>query len=99
MEQYGCLLTSNAELLEYEGVLIPQAKLLGVDEAIKTGSYKFLVSSNVHHLFPNDRVMLCADGSDTYQIGTIEKVNKDSMVICMDRPLPQGEFFSIELIG
>ena len=99
MEQYGCLLTPNVELLEYEGVLIPKAKLIGVDDEVKRGCYTFLVSSNVHHLFPNDRVMLCADGSDTYQIGTIEKVNKDSMVICMDRPLPQGELFSTELIG
>lgn len=98
-EQYGCLLTPNSKLLEYEGVLIPQAKLTENDVSVGAGNYKFLVSSNDHHLFPDDKVMLCAVGADTYQIGTIENINDDSMVIHCNRPLEPGVLFSIELIG
>ncbi len=80
------------------GLFIPRTYLDWSYDQDEYHKYKFVVSRSEHHLFPEDRVMLCVYGRPAYQLGTVLQVNEDDIIIHTDRWLDISEEYSIELI-
>ena len=80
------------------GLFIPRTNLDLSYEQDKYRNYKFIVSRSEHHLFPEDRVMLCVYGRPIYQLGIVVQVNEEDIIIHTDKWLDISEEYSIELI-
>lgn len=80
------------------GLFIPRTNLDLSYEQNNYRNYKFVVCRSEHHLFPEDRVMLCIYGIPSYQLGTVMQVNEEDIIIHTDKWLDVSEEYSIELI-
>ena len=58
------------------GLFIPRTHLDWSYEQDEHHNYKFVVSQSEHHLFPDDRVMLCVYVRPAYQLGRCYKSMK-----------------------
>ena len=83
---------------EDAGLFIPRTHTDLTYEQDEYRNYKFVVSHTEHHLFPEDRVMLCVCGRPAYQLGTVLQVNEEDIIIHTDKWLNVNEEHSIELI-
>ena len=97
-ESYWIYLCPNMPQKAEAGLFIPRTNLDLSYEQDKYRNYKFFVSRSEHHLFPDDRVMLCVYGRPAYQLGTVTQVDEEDIIIHTDKWLDVSEMYSIELI-
>ena len=97
-ESYWIYLCPNMNQKAEAGLFIPRTNLDLSYEQDKYRNYKFFVSRSEHHLFPDDRVMLCVYGRPAYQLDTVLQVNEEDIIIHTDKWLDVSEEYSIELI-
>ena len=97
-ESYWIYLCPDMNQKAEVGLFIPKIHTDRTYEQDKYRNYKFVVSRSEHHLFPDDRVMLCVYGRPAYQLGTVLQVNEEDIIIHTDKWLDVSEEYSIELI-
>lgn len=90
---------SDMKVKTHEGLYIPKSYIdLTYEESEGENEHRFVVKHSEHHLFVEDRVILSVIGRPACQLGTVIKVNENSIIIKTDRCLDTGEEYSIELI-
>ncbi len=97
-ESYWIYLCPNMNQKAEAGLFIPRIHTDWTYEQDKYRNYKFVISRSEHHLFPEDRVMLCVYGRPAYQLGTVTQVDEEDIIIHTDKWLDVSEMYSIELI-
>ena len=97
-ESYWIYLCPDMNQKAEAGLFIPKTNPDLTYEQDEYRNYKFAISCSEHHLFPDDRVMLCVYGKPAYQLGTVLQVNEEDIIIHTDKWLDVNEEYSIELI-
>lgn len=96
----GCKVIVSADMSQKskEGLFIQKAYIDYAFDEDELLNYKFEVDQDCHNLYPKDLILLCANGMLRYQIGTVLRVDENSIIVHVNRWLDISEEYTIELI-